>query len=39
MKVMQGKIPKSDMVVMKHLPFVEYDVTVTVQSVLMNFTE
>jgi len=38
-KIMAGKIPKSEMVSTKDLPFVEYDVTVTVQSVIRKFTE
>lgn len=38
-KVMEGKIPKSEMVQTKDLPFVDFDVTVTVQNVLSDFTE
>lgn len=38
-KIMAGKIPKSEMVTTKDLPFVKYDVTVTVQSVIDEFTD
>lgn len=38
-KVMEGKIPKNEMVQTKTVPFVDFDVTVTVQNVLSEFTE
>lgn len=38
-KIMAGKIPKSEMVTTKDLPFVKFDVTVTVQSVIDEFTD
>lgn len=38
-KVMEGRIPKSDMVQVKDIPFVDFDVTVTIQNVLTDFTE
>ena len=38
-KIIKGKIPKNEMVSLKDLPFVDFDVTVTVQNVIKEFTE
>lgn len=38
-KIIGGKVPKNEMVSKKDIPFVDFDVTVTVQNVLGSFTE